>query len=125
MKTEYKHSPWGQVQWSTVLADGIVSVSTASHGGVKLSPERQARMPDEFKCKGGWYEEDCDWCLPFVVFQADIMAFGDEYAVRNILAGSHIKTLKNWHPEKFEQWFGTVLQPGESYIKDERAKAAS
>jgi hypothetical protein len=120
MKTSYKTSPWGTVQDTTVLAEGICSVTTASHGGIKLSAARQALMPEDWRCDGGWYEEDCDWCLPFVIFQADIMVYNDDYAVRNIAGGDHFNTLKNWHPDKFEQWFGITINPGESYIREFR-----
>jgi hypothetical protein len=122
MQTEnkYKHSPWGAVQDCEQLADGIYNVSTASHGGIKLDRERNSRMPEDWRQPGGWYEEDCDWCLPFIVFQADILNGGEKYAVKHILEGLHIKTLKNWHPDKFEQYFDTILKPGESYLKDNK-----
>lgn len=122
MITAYKNSPWGAVQDTTVLADGICSVTTASHGGVKLDTKRQAEMPEGWRKPGGWYEEDCDWCLPFIIFQKDIMAYGDECAVHNILHCRHVEILKDWHPNKYEEWFKTTLKPGESYIRDHPLK---
>jgi hypothetical protein len=60
-------TPWGEVQTSEILAPGIVEVTTASHGGIWLSPERNAEVPNAVKretfCENGlygWYEEDCD-----------------------------------------------------------------
>lgn len=114
----YTTSPWGKVQCLYTLAPGIYSVSTARHGGIKLDREHNARMPDGMRCRGGWYEEDCDWCLPFVVFQAEIMAGQDNGACRAILAGEHIKTFREWHPSAFEAWFDVELKLGESYIRD-------
>lgn len=65
-------SPWGAVQHITQIAEGIVSVSTASHGGIKVSDERLALMPENMRSTtysgGGWFEEDCDWCLVAVTF---------------------------------------------------------
>ena len=118
-------TPWGRADFVEILAEGIVSVNTPSHGGIKLSRERQAAMPPSMRCDGGWYEEDCDWCLPFVVYQLDIQTHGDPYAVRAILKGYHLDTFRRWHPDAFEAYFETTLQPGESYVKDERIKAAA
>ena len=53
-------SPWGSVQHSDELAEGIVQVHTASHGGIKLSDERLAQMPTDQRTSDGWYEEDCE-----------------------------------------------------------------
>ena len=63
-----RYSPWGAVQTAEELAPGIWSVSTAGHGGIMLSPSREADMPahlagarhyGEVAC----YEEDCEWAL--------------------------------------------------------------
>lgn len=65
-------SPWGAVQQQHELAEGIIGVSTASHGGIKVSDELLAKMPAEFRTTpysgGGWFEEDCDWALVAVCF---------------------------------------------------------
>jgi hypothetical protein len=68
-------TPWGPSQSVTELAHGITLVTTAGHGGIKLSPERQAQMPASCRqtpySEGGWYEEDCDALLPLYRFYAD------------------------------------------------------
>ena len=64
-------SPWGKVQTAEVIAPGIVSVTTASHGGILLSHERYQQMPERFRetfAGGRWYEEDCDWAKVAVTF---------------------------------------------------------
>ena len=68
-----KDSPWGRVDCATHVADGIWSVSTASHGGYHLSPSRMREFRQKFPAfttwaGGPWFEEDCDWaavCLAF------------------------------------------------------------
>ena len=70
---EGMETPWGVAQTVTVIADGIESVSTSSHGGIRLSAERQAQMPERFVGlnkygRGCWYEEDCEWALVAVAF---------------------------------------------------------
>lgn len=125
---QLKRSPWGLIDGWDEICPGIYSVSTSSHGGIKLDRAHQARMPESFRgtlySGSGWYEEDCDWCLPFTVFQAEILAGGNECAKKQILDGSHTKTLRNWLPDLFEEWFQTTIAPGNSYIKDERTKQA-
>lgn len=111
-------SPWGAVQDTTVLAKGIVNVTTASHGGVKLDAKHQALMPEGWRKQGGWYEEDCDWCLPFIIFHTEILLYGEEDAVRSIMTSRHVEILQDWHPDLYEEWFKTTLKPGESYLRE-------
>jgi hypothetical protein len=116
-----KTSPWGAIQDKRELAPGIWMVSTAGHGGIKLSRERNAAVPDYMRVAGGWYEEDCEWSIAAVVhpigFQRVVKIEGRpdktefEYAM---------DALKNWYPDHFERFTGRPLLPGESRNKDER-----
>jgi hypothetical protein len=61
-----KHSPWGIVQDEETIADGIVYVSTASHGGIWVSPELLGRVQEAMRDYAAywsgssqWFEEDC------------------------------------------------------------------
>ena len=72
-----KASPWGYTQHISRLADGIYSVSTPSHGGIWVAPERNSDIPTvwrratwERNALSGFYEEDCDWCLVALTFPA-------------------------------------------------------
>lgn len=57
-------TPWGTAERQTILAPGIISVSTASHGGYWLSPERWLHLQSSFRVDSWagapWLEEDCD-----------------------------------------------------------------
>lgn len=70
-------SPWGAVQQQSDIAPGIISVSTAGHGGFWVSPERWARIMalfPEFRPYCGqtqWLEEDCEWALAALAFHAE------------------------------------------------------
>jgi hypothetical protein len=62
-----KTTPWGKPQTVKIIAPGIVEFTTASHGGIWLSPERNAQVPMRLKKRSfmgnglaGWYEEDQD-----------------------------------------------------------------
>ena len=61
-----KYSPWGIVQDEETIADGIVYVSTASHGGIWVSPELLGRVQEAMRDYAAywsgssqWFEEDC------------------------------------------------------------------
>jgi hypothetical protein len=94
----------------TLLAEGIRSVSTASHGGIKLSAERNAQMPDYMRNEDGWYEEDSEWAKVAVVFPD---AFGADVVTA-------YGTLRNWEPDAYEKFTGQALKPGDSYIRDQQ-----
>lgn len=66
-------SPWGPVQVETITTEGVIFVSTASHGGFWVSDERLLEMPSairEFPNHAGknWFEEDCDAVLVYLAF---------------------------------------------------------
>jgi hypothetical protein len=107
-------SPWGKVQRVDRMAPGIGVVSTASHGGIKLSRERNAAMPDEFRQPGGWYEEDCEAAMPMWIFADDL---GYDQERKDRVRGTIIR----WFPDEYEALTGEIIPPGESNVKDERA----
>lgn len=64
-------TPWGPAQTVETIGPGIAFVTTASHGGIYLSPERFAAMPEKYRktfAGGPWYEEDCDWFKVAITF---------------------------------------------------------
>jgi hypothetical protein len=65
-------TPWGNSQTIKEIAPGIIRVTTASHGGYHLTPERLAQMPEAQRetaySTNGWFEEDVDWSLVAVNF---------------------------------------------------------
>lgn len=68
-------SPWESIQSITPLGPDAVVVSTASHGGVCVSPVALARLPEPLRqtafSGGSWFEEDCDWALPYLALGLD------------------------------------------------------
>lgn len=95
-----KHTPWGQSDGESELADGIVSVSTPGHGGIWLSPERQKQLnwSKNFLKNPTWWEEDSDWAIPYYFFRDDIGAAGKAYEFEKNLVIA-IDTIKRHHPE--------------------------
>ena len=57
------HTPWGWSQDIEELAEGVWRVTTAGHGGLKLSRERWEELPDVVRdtfLNPGFAEEDCE-----------------------------------------------------------------
>ena len=57
------HTPWGSPQDVEELAEGVWRVSTASHGGLKLSRERWDTIPSAVQVTMlnlTFAEEDCE-----------------------------------------------------------------
>jgi hypothetical protein len=102
-------TPWGVSQTSKKYAAGIISYSTANHGGFHLSQARQEDMQDCLRNENGWYEEDCEWCKV-------VVSFPDIFKHEHLL--SAWDTLRNWHYRAYEKITGINLQHGESYTKD-------
>lgn len=116
-----KTSPWGRVQYGKEIFPGLISVGTAGHGGIFVVPAVRKLLPDYFKKaafnnNGAWYEEDCDWAIPVTWALHD--AVRDEK--QDGLYQEAVKSLKTWNPDIYEKFFGVVIPPGESLIKDER-----
>ena len=63
MKATTIHTPWGWSQDTLELAEGVWRVSTAGHGGLKLSRERWHELPDLVRgsfLNPCFAEEDCE-----------------------------------------------------------------
>lgn len=106
------HTPWGTSQGATIYAEGVECHSTAGHGGFKLSAERNHKVHPLLRVRGGFYEEDECWAIVAISFPHLFTSFEQRCAER---------TMKDSWPDEWETITGTVLQPGESARKDERA----
>ncbi len=92
-------TPWGQSDGKEILAEGIVSYTTPSHGGIRLSPERQAELgySANFLKSAEWWEEDCDWAVPYLFFSGAIRAYDKAYHFEENLALA-LEIVKRYHP---------------------------
>lgn len=106
---EGQHTLWGPAQTVKELVPGIWVVSTASHGGVFVEPEKWESMPEYMRrtpySQGGYFEEDCDWCLPFVVFEVELRQSTDPHTLEILNRGWHTETFKeSYHTDRFVKW---------------------
>jgi hypothetical protein len=102
------YSPWGAIDHVETVTDGIWFVSTPSHGGYKLNDEQNAKIPELFRSKDGWYEEDCEWSI--VVF------FLPDYFNVSQVADAR-KTLRSWGWRAWELHFNDQVPIVESLSK--------
>jgi len=107
-------TPWGVSQGATVYADGVVSHTTAGHGGFHLSAARNALVHPMLRIASAWYEEDCEWAIVAFSFPERFTRFE-----RRCAEG----TIKDYWPDAWETIKGESLVPGESTEKDRRAFA--
>lgn len=98
-------TPWGLVQHTTILAPGIWSVSTESHGGIWLSPERRAALPEwaqnapsRYCAKPTWWEEDCEAFVLLLVFYDELKTDKDpDIPSRSLI--ERVKSANDWIPQ--------------------------
>ena len=91
-------SPWGLIDRVIPLGPHAVAVSTPSHGGVWVSPAGLATIPEPLRATAysgrGWFEEDCDWCIPYLAL--GLHAFEAPATGREHVRAAW-RTLERWH----------------------------
>ena len=114
-------SPWGPIQHAEQLAPGIWQAGTAGHGGIKLSRQRNAAMPDFMRIKGGWYEEDSLWARVAIVFRDEPCFQKEAKGTGRTHYDFAEETIRHWDPEVYEQFFSVQLTPETSRRRAEQA----
>lgn len=74
-----RSSPWGAVQDSEVIADGIVYVSTASHGGIWVSADRLPRIQKVFQDYAEYWSGSCQWFEEDCAAQCVVVSFPEYF----------------------------------------------
>jgi len=92
-------SPWGRIDNVTPLGPEAVSVTTPSHGGIWVTPDALERIPQPLRATaysgGGWFEEDCDWCIPYLALGLHRFD-GPQDRQDRVLAAAR-RTLRTYH----------------------------
>jgi len=97
------NTPWGRSDSITKASEGVVWVTTPSHGGVHLSAEVNAEMPEYMRSADGWYEEDCKWCLPVVALGAARIAPDHPKGLADIEDIAN-KVMRTWYRKAWERF---------------------
>lgn len=97
-------SPWGAIQTVEPLGPDAVMVTTASHGGLRISLTALARLPEAIRetafSRDGWFEEDCDWALPYLALGLD--AYERDAARGGEVWAAAVRTVQRFHPQHAE-----------------------
>ncbi len=96
-------SPWGQIDHLTRFERNgelvAVSVSTPSHGGFWVAAEHMAAIPAALRSTpysaGQWFEEDCDWCIPYAFLRLHEIDTGTHSPEACAIAAR--EALERWH----------------------------
>lgn len=111
-KVVFNHmaTPWGRADYVEEIQPFLGVVGTAGHGGVKVSEEYNNKIPESVRNQSGWYEEDCEWCIPYLFLREFL--FDKQYPEAH-------DCFKNWYWKQYEEIFETILSPEESFLKAE------
>jgi hypothetical protein len=92
-------SPWGLIDNVAPLGPDAVAVTTPSHGGIWVSQAALERIPQPLRATaysgGGWFEEDCDWCIPYLAL--GLHAFEEPAERRDSVRAAAWRTLETCH----------------------------
>jgi hypothetical protein len=125
LKNRGDRSPWGTIQDVDYITPWLCSVSTSSHGGLKVSKAFNKLIPAYARRQAGWYEEDCEFSIVFVILEKQIkhsILESCDKCWKNILDNnSCLDTFRNCYPNEYESFFDVKLKEGESYVKDDNA----
>ena len=135
MTWEDGSSLWGGVQTVRTIVPGIREVSTASHGGLVLSDELNARIPAPLRRADGAYEEDCEWAVVVASFPELAETFarawdrhrlepGPATTAADLLASAR-QVLKDFRPDEYAGAFGELVTEAESHTLRHRAFLAA
>lgn len=82
------NTPWGTSQTVKQIAPGLLTVTTAGHGGLCLSAPRWLELRGKFPFRSYagecWLEEDCDYCFAVIVWPECFSPEGVAAAVRMV-----------------------------------------
>ena len=109
-----KDTLWGSIQSATMLLPGIWRVSTANHGGLILSDERQAAMPESMSETSSNYEENVAWGRVFIAFEQEFRAANPPLIdIEMRLAHD---TVRCYHPLEYGAFTGVPVEPCDSQV---------
>jgi len=113
-------SPWGRIDAASSIADGIVTASTPSHGGIWLSRSRFEAVDPRWGMPqpSGWFEEDCEWAIAAYTHLDEFKAWFAVHRPQHDVEASVHQTLRAWLPDAYEAITGREVLLGQSSARD-------
>lgn len=93
-----RQTPWGESLSHHKYAEGIIFYETGRHGGIKLSPQRNAEVHWALRQDDGWYEEDCE-ALKVIISFPSTFSMETPQSLKNIE-----RELARWFPKEYRLW---------------------
>jgi hypothetical protein len=112
------NSIWGRPDYAEQILIGIWDIATPSHGGMILSEERQQAMPDALRLDEPNYEEDVDWSLVVLGFEAEFASLNQTGAKARVQLAHDF--VRNWHPDRYEKLTGKPVELRDSNVRRQR-----
>ena len=70
-------SPWGPIQHEVIYNNDVKQVTTAGHGGIRVSGKASRKIPKALRKT--WYEEDCEAWIAFYYLYDEFHALYQQY----------------------------------------------
>jgi len=106
------NTPWGLSQSTSKIAYGVISVSTAGHGGLGVSKVQARKLLSDaaLLCANYsngyyWFEEDCQCCVAFLEHP--------EWSSSNSNKDVYETTVKSSYPQYYEYLASNAKAPRE------------
>ena len=98
-------TPWGRSQGGNPYMPGVNFYHTAGHGGLKLHKPLNDEIPAAFRNQEGWYEEDCEFAIPFYFLHGAIR----DHCLKHGLQG-HTMTAEDWFGKYDQAYYRHVIE---------------
>lgn len=102
-------TPWGQAQFEYKIVPGVSWFSTASHGGMRVSPSVARKLLSPAAIKHGeawggafWYEEDVAYLIPFLENPEWDQIAARKMGSRVGRPEEHERTIRQYFPRYFK-----------------------
>lgn len=110
------NTPWGKADYVKELAEGVVTVSTPGHGGIKLSRTRNKAIPVGLRNQDAWYEEDAESYIVGMYHPETHMFSANK--TRGESRDACERKVRQYFPAGYEKATGKTIPFGESTEKD-------
>jgi hypothetical protein len=115
---ERDQSPWGSIQHLKKHGNsGIVSVSTAGHGGIYVPPDLVEKIPKEWREESAgwsgsqnWYEEDCNWSYVAVALHEHFKEHDRFFAISSVIGDDKSREVLQKHFPESVTWYYEFLK---------------
>jgi len=97
-----------------IIAEGITECIINGQGGILLSDERNALVPDYMRRDDKWYEETVDWSIVACVFASEHKKYFNTLHLYVNMMEVAKATLLKYHTDSYERFHNVKLTEKEN-----------